>query len=151
MHEVTVRRALPADLDLLVPLFEGYRAFYKRAPDPRAVRDFLAARLSRGDSVIFVATSGAAATGAGFVQLYPIFSSLRMRPAWILNDLFVEKAYRKQQVARRLMEAARALAAETGAASLALQTAPDNAPARQLYESLGYRQEQSFLTYVLDL
>jgi ribosomal protein S18 acetylase RimI-like enzyme len=149
MDNVTVRRALPADIDLLVPLFEGYRAFYTCAPDPRAAREFLTARLSRGESVIFLATAGGAA--AGFVQLYPVFSSLRMRRAWILNDLFVEEPYRKQQIAKRLMEAARALAAETGAASVALETAPDNAPARRLYESLGYTQEQSFITYVLDI
>ena len=151
MDRVTVRRAQPADLDLLLPLFEGYRAFYDCAPDPGAVREFLSARLSRGDSVIFLATAGDTGAAAGFVQLYPVFSSLRMRRAWILNDLFVAQAHRKQQVARRLMEAARAMAADTGAAAVALETAPDNTPARRLYESLGYKQEQSFITYVLDL
>jgi ribosomal protein S18 acetylase RimI-like enzyme len=149
MTAITVRRAGPADLDLLVPLFEGYRAFYGCAPEQQSARTFLAERLTRGDSTIFIALTGASA--AGFVQLYPVFSSLRMRRAWILNDLFVEPAYRGRHVAGQLMDAARAMALETDAASIALETAPDNHSARRLYESLGYRPEQSFMQYVLDL
>lgn len=151
MPPVTVRRAQPADLDLLVPLFEGYRAFYRCAPDERSAREFLSERLTWGDCVIFLALDERAGAGVGFVQLYPVFSSLRMRRAWILNDLFVETSYRGHHVAKRLMDAARALAVETNAASITLETAPDNHPARRLYESLGYRPEQSFLQYVLNV
>jgi ribosomal protein S18 acetylase RimI-like enzyme len=151
MTAIPVRRAQPEDLKLLLPLFEAYRDFYKCASDPRAARDFLADRLKRGDSVVFIALDETAAAGAGFVQLYPVFSSLQMRRAWILNDLFVAPAYRRHRVAQRLMEAARALALETRAATIVLETAPDNHAARRLYESLGYRLEQSFLQYVLDL
>jgi ribosomal protein S18 acetylase RimI-like enzyme len=149
MQPVTVRRADPRDLDQLARLFEGYRAFYKCDPNERSARAFLAERLSKGDSVIFIALDDAG-KGAGFVQLYPVFSSLQMRRAWILNDLFVAPAYRGQHLSRRLMAAARDHADQTGAASITLETAPDNHTARKLYESLGYRLEQSFLQYVLD-
>jgi ribosomal protein S18 acetylase RimI-like enzyme len=151
MSRVTVRRAATADLDLLVPLFEGYRAFYEREPDARAASAFLAQRLERGDSAIFVAVDTATDEGAGFVQLYPVFSSLRMRPAFILNDLFVAPRFRGQHIARQLMNAARAHAVECGAATIALETATDNRAARRLYESLGYRLEDEFKQYVLAL
>lgn len=82
-QHLTVRRAKPADLHLLIPLFEGYRAFYRCAPDAGRAKAFLSERLTRGDSVVFIA--------------------------------------------------------------------PDNATARRLYESLGYRAEGGFMQYVLDL
>jgi ribosomal protein S18 acetylase RimI-like enzyme len=151
MTAITVRRAQLADLDRLVQLFDGYRQFYHCVPDTRAARNFLSDRLTRGDSVVFVAVDDATGAGAGFVQLYPVFSSLQMRRAWILNDLFVEPAYRGHQVAKRLMDTSRTLALETAAVTIVLETAPDNHAARRLYESLGYRLEQSFLQYVLDL
>lgn len=149
MPPVTVRRAQLTDLELIVPLFEGYRAFYRCAPDDRSAREFLFERLTRRDSVIFIAFDESARTGAGFVQLYPVFSSLQMRRAWILNDLFVAPSYRGQHLARQLMDAAHTLAVETNAATITLETAPDNHSARRLYESLGYRRAQSFLQYVL--
>lgn len=150
-HHLTVRRAKPADLHLLVPLFEGYRAFYRCEPDAGRAKAFLIERLTRGDSVVFIALDERAGAGVGFVHLYPVYSSLRMRPAWILNDLFVEPGHRGQHIARRLMDSARAMAEETGASSITLETAPDNATARRLYESLGYRAEGAFMQYVLDL
>jgi ribosomal protein S18 acetylase RimI-like enzyme len=151
MDPVTIRRAEPDDLDVLVPLFEGYRAFYKGEPDPESSRAFLSERLKRGESVVFLAIEESSNTGVGFVQLYPVFSSLHMRRAWILNDLFVEPEHRGHHIAKRLMDEARALAVETGATTISLETAPDNQAARQLYESLGFRLQKSFLHYVLEV
>ena len=104
--------------------------------------------------MILIAVDDAAkegGAGVGFVQMYPTFSSLRMARALILNDLYVANAYRRQGVARRLMEAARAFAQVSGATSLSLETAMDNARARALYESLGYELEQGFLQYSLNM
>jgi ribosomal protein S18 acetylase RimI-like enzyme len=151
-HRLHVRAATSADVDALVPLFEAYRAFYERAPDARSARDFLRHRLERGDSTILLAVDDAAdARAVGFVQLYPVFSSLRMAPALILNDLFVDPSTRRLGVARLLMDAACAFARKSGAVSLQLETAQDNSRARALYESLGYRVEEGFLHYTLDV
>ena len=151
MDLVTIRRAEPDDLGVLVPLFEAYRAFYKCEPDEDAARAFLSERLKRGESVVFLAIEESSKQGIGFVQLYPVFSSLHMRRAWILNDLFVDPDHRGHHIAKRLMDEARALAVETGATTITLETAPDNQAARQLYESLGYRLDEKFLRYVLDV
>jgi ribosomal protein S18 acetylase RimI-like enzyme len=138
---MNVRRASAADLEQLVPMFEEYRAFYRCAPDEPAAREFLAKRLVRGDSVILIAVDEAPGAGAGFVQMYPTFSSLRMARALILNDLYVRAPYRRRGVARALMDAARAFAEESGAVALSLETSKDNVNARRLYESLGYELE----------
>jgi GNAT superfamily N-acetyltransferase len=48
----------------------------------------------------------------GFAQLYPSFSSVLMKRIWILNDLFVEKDFRREGVAKLLMDAAERYARE---------------------------------------
>lgn len=145
-----MRPAEPADLDRLLPLFEGYRAFYKREPNEKGAREFLRQRLENVDSVILIAEDDGTGHAVGFVQLYPVFSSLRMSRALILNDLYVSEEHRRGGVARRLMEAARSFAEISGAASLSLETAEDNAKARALYESLGWTIDRGFLHYTLE-
>ncbi len=141
------RRATTADLDRLVPLFEGYRQFYGETPDPALSRAFLADRLARDESVVFLAEEDG--TAVGFTQLYPIFSSTRCRRLWLLNDLFVSPAARQQGTGRALLEAARAFAVETGAVGLELMTARTNSTAQRLYESLGWQLDEVYLHYEL--
>jgi ribosomal protein S18 acetylase RimI-like enzyme len=99
--------------------------------------------------VILLASLGGAAVG--FTQLYPIFSSVSMRSAWLLNDLFVDSTARGQGVGEALLEAAAAHGRASGAAWLMLQTAHDNTPAQRLYARAGWQQDQQFHTYNLDL
>jgi GNAT superfamily N-acetyltransferase len=130
-------------VDLVAPLFDGYRQFYKQPSDLPGARAFLTERLRRGQSYVFVALDEDG-TALGFVQLYPSFSSVRMRPILILNDLFVSAGARRGGVGRALMNAALELARSTGAARLALSTAKDNHTARSLYLSVGYRVDEEF-------
>ena len=48
-------QATPADVGEVAPLFDAYRQFYKKPPDLEAARRFLFARLSKGESVLFLA------------------------------------------------------------------------------------------------
>jgi GNAT superfamily N-acetyltransferase len=143
-----VRRATFADLDAATRLFDAYQAFYGRRHPEGATRAFLAARLERGDSVVLLAWLEGQAIG--FAQLYPSFASLSLAPSWILNDLFVDAGVRGGGVARALMDSVRGMARADGAAEVFLQTARDNAPARALYESLGYARDEHYLVYTLD-
>jgi len=104
----TVFRADAQHLDVLAPLFDGYRRFYRQPSDLAAARRFLADRLAADESVIFAAALPEADGLAGFTQLYPFFSSVRMRRVWVLNDLYVAPGARRQGVARALMDAAHA-------------------------------------------
>lgn len=146
-----VREAGPGDVDAVAPLFDAYRQFYQQPSDPALARAFIAERLARSESVIFLAERDGQAVG--FVQLYPLFSSTAARPRrlWLLNDLFVSPSARGGGVARALMDRARRLGEETGAAGLELVTARTNAPAQRLYESLGWRHDDEFLRYELGL
>ena len=146
-----IRQARAEDVDLVAPLFDAYRQFYAQPSDLALARAFLAERLTRGESVIFVAERDG--RPVGFVQLYPLFSSTAARPRrlWLLNDLYVAPEARSGGVGRALMDRARQLAEATDAVGLELATARTNVRAQRLYESLGYRIDEHFLRYELGL
>src|SRR5207248_2223111 len=149
MADVRTVRAELGDVERLVPLFDAYRRFYRERSDPDGARAFLTDRLTRGESVIFLAIVDGAA--AGFTQLYPSFSSVSMQRLWILNDLFVDPSARRAGVARALLERARRWAAETGSKGLTLSTGVTNAAAQRPYESCGWIRDSEFLHYHLFL
>ena len=136
---VSISRAGPADLDALAALFDAYRQFYGQPADLARAREWLRSRLRLGESVALLARRDG--QPAGFVQLYPMFSSVHTARTWILNDLFVDPAARRQGVARALLEAAAGFARSDGAAGIALETAQDNAAARALYRATGWRED----------
>lgn len=150
LTDYEIRRAERRDIGTLTSLFDGYRRFYEQEGDLAGCRRFLEERFRMRDSRILIAVDGAG-SGLGFTQLYPTFSSVRMRSAWILNDLFVAEQARGHGVAERLMNEARHLASDSGVAMLVLETARDNAAARSLYEKLGWKRVTEFDRYELEL
>jgi ribosomal protein S18 acetylase RimI-like enzyme len=148
-HAVEIVPATPAEVGEVAPLFDAYRQFYRKTSDVEAARRFLFARLSKGESVLFIARHEGQAVG--FVHLYPAFSSVELRRVWILNDLYVVPEARKLGVGRALTQRARELAEATRANCLTLETASDNLPAQRLYEGLGWKREQEFFRYYLPL
>jgi GNAT superfamily N-acetyltransferase len=104
MH-IKTRAAGPEDAALIAPLFDAYRQFYHRPSDPDGALIYIRTRLVRQEAVVFIARNEKG-TALGFVQMYPSFDSLAMRPAWILYDLFVSPDCRRQGVARDLMKRA---------------------------------------------
>jgi len=133
-------------LYLVETLFDKYRVFYHQPSDVALARQFLQQRLYNNESVIFAALDNqdGKIMPAGFTQLYPLYSSVRAKKNWILNDLYVEANYRKQGIGRRLIEAAMNFAKEAGATFVQLETMPDNTTAQRLYESIGFEQYNPF-------
>ena len=78
-------------------------------------------------------------TLAGFVQLYPYFSSTNLKRLWLLNDLFVQPAQRGNGISIQLIEKAQQLAIETKAYSLMLETGKDNDIGNKLYPKTGFK------------
>jgi ribosomal protein S18 acetylase RimI-like enzyme len=145
--QIEVLQATPADVEELAPLFDAYRQFYRKSADLEAARRFLFARLSKVESILFYGSSSRRI--AGFLQLYPVFSSTNLTRQWILNDLYVIPEFRRQGVARALMARARRLAEDTQADGLTLETATDNLGAQRLYEGLGWKRDEEFYRYSL--
>jgi len=149
-RKIFVRRATLADVELIVPLFDAYRQFYEQARNLALAREFLRERLERDQSVIFVAlhSDGAA---VGFTQLFPSFSSASAQRIFILNDLFVDPAARRNGVGQQLLEAAAEFGRGEGAIRLTLSTAHSNTSAQSLYEAQGWRRDEVFRNYYLPL
>jgi ribosomal protein S18 acetylase RimI-like enzyme len=145
--DLEVVRSTPADVGEVAPLFDAYRQFYGKAPDVEAARRFLFARLNKDESVLFIARLEGKVVG--FVNLYPVFSSVNLTRQWILNDLFVAPEARQLGVGRALTERAHRLAEATQANGLTLETAVDNVAAQKLYESLGWKRDDEFYRYFL--
>ena len=122
----------------LVPLFDCYRMFYRQKSDFVGGREFLRERLSQKEAVIYIAYVDENAVG--FVQLFPLFSSVSMQRMFVLNDLYVEENYRGQGIATALIDKAKELVVSMGQKGLALQTEQDN-PAQKLYEHLGFKRD----------
>ena len=147
---IGIRRAGIDDLDLIVPLFDAYRQFYRQPSDIQLARSFLLDRLRNNESIIFLAVDSSG-SALGFTQLFPSFSSGMARPIFILNDLFVVPTARRRKVGRALLKAAADFGLESGAVRLTLCTAVDNVPAQSLYESSGWRKDNVFCTWTLPL
>jgi ribosomal protein S18 acetylase RimI-like enzyme len=141
---------------LVTELFDKYRVFYKQASDIELAKKFIQARLENNESVIFVATTNHAdgVISVGFTQLYPKFSSGKAIKIWILNDLYVESAFRKQGIGERLINTALNYAKNDKAAHVELSTAVDNFTAQKLYESIGFVKQSpntEFLNYKIEI
>ena len=145
----TIRLAEARDLDQLAELFDQYRQFYECPPDLGAAKNWLAENLERGRSTLFAADNGSQLLG--FTQLYPALCSVDLVDYFVLYDLYVVEAARRQGIARALMNAASEWAKAQGADRLDLETARDNAPGQALYRDLGYELDEVFLKFSLDL
>ncbi|MFO0936031.1 MAG: GNAT family N-acetyltransferase [Gemmataceae bacterium] len=137
------------DVERIAPLFDAYRQFYGQQPNLEGARDFLLERLKRGESTLFAVMDGD--TALGFTQLYPSFSSVSMKPIWILNDLYVIPEARGRGVGASLLRTAREHAKKTGAKRLCLTTGVKNLKAQSLYERDGWTQDESFYQYEYEL
>jgi len=138
-------RAQLQHTDLIAPLFDAYRQFYKADSDLEASREFIQQRLSNNESIIFLALDDDKAIG--FAQLYSLFASVALQSLWLLNDLYVHPSVRKAGVGEALMKEAEDLARETNSRGLFLRTATDNIPAQRLYERCGWVKDEKFYRY----
>lgn len=141
---IEIIKANASDIELIIPLLDKYRVFYKQDSDESAARKFLQERFSKNESVVFFALENG--ISIGFVQLYTSFSSISLKPVFILNDLFVLKNHRNKGIGEALLTKTKEQCIEMKYKGLALETAFDN-PAQQLYEKLGWEKDSHSFYY----
>ncbi|MCA4775538.1 GNAT family N-acetyltransferase [Empedobacter falsenii] len=131
------KQATINDLQTLAPLFDAYRQFYDKESDVEGAKEFLLERIANNESVIYLAFDEKE-NAVGFVQLYPLFSSTRMKRFWMLNDLFVSPEFRGQGFSRELIDQAKKLCRKTDACAMLLETSVTNEIGNSLYPSAGF-------------
>ncbi len=132
-----IRDAEITDLEQLAQLFDAYRVFYRKPTAIIEAREFLSARLQDNDSKIYVCEDENNQL-VGFVQLYPLFSSTRMKKLWLLNDLFVSSTGRGKGISKKLIERSKKLVRESLACGMFLETERTNVIGNNLYPETGF-------------
>ena len=135
------RKATVKDLNQVAILFDKYRVFYRKESNIEEAKVFLKERIENNDSEIFVAENENQLIG--FVQLYPLFSSTRLKKLWLLNDLFVNPNQRGKSIAIGLIEKAKQLVQETNAYGMFLETEKSNLIGNNLYPKTGFELNDS--------
>lgn len=132
---IEIRQGSLGLIDQMSELFNQYRIFYGQKNEPEKAKDFLLERLKFQDSLIRLAFRQD--TVVGFMQLYPCFSSVRLQPIYILNDLFVHQNYRNNGIGSALINEAKSICISDNIAGLQLETSKSNR-ANELYKKSGF-------------
>lgn len=140
-----VRKATFEDLNQLAVLFDEYRQFYGATSHLKQSYEFLKQRFENQESVIFIHIKDEVFTG--FVLLYLGFSSVTCAKYYILDDVYVTPAYRRQGSARQLIDTAILFARQENSIRISLETQKTNFESHRLYESMGFIEDHEFLTY----
>lgn len=131
-----IRKAEKKDLDQLANILDKYRQFYNQESDIEMGEKFLFERLNKQDSDIFIVESNN--TIIAFAQLYPSFSTVSLKRQYILNDLYVDYEYRKQDIGTSLLEYIKKYY-ENKIKGIILVTDKSNFQAKKLYDKMGWK------------
>jgi GNAT superfamily N-acetyltransferase len=147
--EVQVRPVSANELEEVLPLIAGYQNFYGAEPDNERNRRFFSRFLDPSEEGLLL---GAWADGSvvGFATLYWFFSSTKAAESVLMNDLFVRDDIRGKGIGRALIHRALDEARRRGAAHLEWFTAPDNATAQRLYDSVPGVGRSTWYAYEID-
>ena len=136
-------------LDHLTPMFIRYRELYGAMPQAEASKDFLAERLNKQEAIILLAFEEDPLPG--FCLVNPSFSSVSLRPMWIINDMYVAEDARRKHIAQQLLKALAEQARSNDAVRLRVSIHASNEIAQRLYESAEFAEDQNFRNYILPL
>ena len=136
-------------MDQALPLIAGYQTFYGAKPDAERNRRFFSRFLHPSEDGLLL---GAWLDGTlvGFATLYWFFSSTKAAESVLMNDLFVQAGTRGRGIGRALIQAALDEARRRGAAHLEWFTAPDNATAQRLYDSVPGAAQSTWFAYEIE-
>jgi len=136
-HEVVRLAALDDPLfAAAAALFDEYRQHYGANPAPEAVTSWMQELVLSGKWRIYAAGSGSRAYGICSTAVVP--AALTLRTVWLVRDLYVAPAARRQGVARGLLAHVADDARAAGAHRLSLQTETANTQAIELYARNGF-------------
>jgi GNAT superfamily N-acetyltransferase len=152
-NEVTleIRAARSEDVPAVLPMVEKLcklhelwdAAKYSFLPNiPQMYDGWLRGRAGDRRSVFLVAETSQPRKIVGFVigtveREIPIY---RLKEFGFLHDLWVEREYRHEGVARQMVMLAVEKFKEMGMAQIRLDTAAENEPARRLFAACGFRE-----------
>ncbi len=137
------------DLQNAIVIFDLYRQFYGNQTDLKLAENFLKDRLKSRDSLFLLAQESETSVAAGFIQVYPTWSSISVSRTWLLNDLYVAQDFRRHGVAKQLLDAVQNQAKLEDIKMIRISTEHTNEGAKRLYEEYGFEPDNRFKHYSL--
>jgi len=136
---LTIRPAIPADLDLIHGFILALADYEKLRHEVRADKAVLGRHLFGPRPMAEVLIAEDAGKAIGFALFFHNFSTFEGRPGLYLEDLFVAPEARGLGAGKALLSRLAALALERGCARLEWWVLDWNEPAIAFYRSLGAR------------
>lgn len=141
-----------ADLAELLPLMRGYCDFYAVDPSDDALlsmsRALIADPQREGFQLIARDESEKA---IGFATVFWTWSTSSASRIGVMNDLFVDPNARGSAAADELIAECARLVRERGGKALDWQTAKDNHRAQKVYDRVGGKRDDRWLSYSIEL
>ena len=150
MTELTIRPAEERDIPKLYKLMTQYIVDFYKKPEPNEahLKNLIQHLLDHPDTGLqFVAEKGGEMVG--FATLYFTFSTLQVKRAAILNDLFVSADARGYRAGEQLFKKCVSHIRENNFAYMTWETAKDNYIAQRLYNKMGGKQSD-WLVYEIE-
>jgi ribosomal protein S18 acetylase RimI-like enzyme len=147
-----VFRATSSDIPLLLPLFERYLRFYEEQVDVVLCQKYLVERIEKEEAVVFIVVEeqNGIIVALAFSVMYVTFSTIGLKKFWSLYDLYVEEEYRKQGIAKTLIDKCKELAAEDNPIGVVIESRISNQSAHRLFDSVGFVKEGEHYFYYLE-
>ncbi|WP_413374889.1 N-acetyltransferase family protein [Alkalihalobacillus sp. 1P02AB] len=134
---IIIRPTEKKDLSQLLPFLESYIVDFYKQPKPNQIHlKELILKLSQKEiGVQFVAIKDSQLVG--FATLYFTYSTLRVAPVTVMNDLFILENYRGQGIATDLFQICEAYTRDHNYAYMSWITSSDNHNAQTFYQKMG--------------
>ncbi|RXT15398.1 GNAT family N-acetyltransferase [Ammoniphilus sp. CFH 90114] len=144
---VTIRKAESKDVSSLLILMNSYIVdFYKREKPNQEDLTRLVMNLLDNPSAGIQFVVEEKEEIIGFATLYYTFSTLQVKRAAILNDLFIHERMRGKKIGEKLFEKCVEYIREQNFAYMTWETAHDNLAAQALYDKMGGKRSE-WLSY----
>lgn len=143
---MNIKQATIHDVQDVVSIVKLYRSFYGVSNQSESdIEEFISQRIRNNESKIFLAYDHDKVIG--FIQLYPTFSTVSLKPQWLLNDLFVKKEARSKGVATLLMKTVKEYFKDSSKGFI-LVTEKSNSTAKKFYDKCDFEtDEYDFYTF----
>jgi GNAT superfamily N-acetyltransferase len=161
MDEVSIRRAVVADLEAVMVLLEEVDDLHRsalpwllRRIDGPPLTDFLEAYVSRHDHAMFLAVApDGGLAGVLYMFLRQPARAPSVKPTVVaeIDTIVVNGAFRRQHIGKRLVEAALIWASVSGATRTELGVYEFNEAARAFWASMGFQTLSRRLVLHTDL
>ena len=140
-----------ADVGELLPMLAAYCAFYEVDPGRDKLEALVRALLERPEEGRQLIARDDEQEATGFATVYWTWSTLVGDRIGVLHDLYVRPEYRRHGLGRALIYACLEEARARGVARLGWDTAPGNAGAQRLYDSLPEVRRSEWVAYSLEV